>query len=58
MFDYGSAEVLGRSVGDLPPEIDMAGVCLPGGQPYLGKLETPGLAGRSGRQNTERIYPR
>ena len=42
MFDYGSAEVVGRSAGDLLPEIDMAGAGLPGGQPYLGTLETLG----------------
>ncbi|TAK66419.1 MAG: diguanylate cyclase [Betaproteobacteria bacterium] len=42
MFDYGSAEVLGRSAGDLLPEIDLAGAGLPDGKSYLGKLETLG----------------
>lgn len=42
MFDYSSAEAVGRSAGDLLPEIDLAQVGLPGGQLGLGTLETVG----------------
>jgi diguanylate cyclase (GGDEF)-like protein/PAS domain S-box-containing protein len=42
MFDYSSAEVVGRGMGDLLPEIDMAKAGLPGRQAYLGTLETVG----------------
>ena len=42
MFDYGTAEIVGRSAGDLLPEVDMAKAGLPGAQPYLGTLETVG----------------
>jgi len=42
MFGYGSLEVVGRSAGDLLPEIDMTKAGLPGGQAHLGTLETVG----------------
>ena len=42
MFGYGTAEVVGRSAGDLLPTIGIATAGLPGRQPFLGKLETVG----------------
>ena len=42
MFDYSTAEVVGRSAGDLLPEIAMAKAGLPDGQAYLGRQETVG----------------
>jgi diguanylate cyclase (GGDEF)-like protein/PAS domain S-box-containing protein len=42
MFDYSSAEAVGRSAGDLLPEIAMARAGLPDRQAYLGTLETVG----------------
>ena len=42
MFDYSTAEATGRNASELLPEIALAQAGLPGGQPYLGRLETTG----------------
>jgi diguanylate cyclase (GGDEF)-like protein/PAS domain S-box-containing protein len=42
MFGYSTAEVVGRSAGDLLPTIGIATAGLPGRRPFLGKLETVG----------------
>ncbi len=42
MFGYGAAEAVGRSAGELLPEIALPGAGPPGGPADIGKLETVG----------------
>ncbi len=42
MFDYSTAEAMGRNASELLPEIALAQAGLPGEHPYLGRLETTG----------------